>query len=126
MALATSHLMGFAATKHPELAKAFYRDTLGLRLIEDSAFAIIFDANGTMLRIQKVQELIPAKHTALGWRVDDIRSTIDELITGGVRFERYDHLAQDDRGIWRSPNGAEVAWFKDPDGNTLSLTQRPA
>jgi catechol 2,3-dioxygenase-like lactoylglutathione lyase family enzyme len=71
--------MGFAATKHPELAKAFYRDTLGLRLIEDSAFAIIFDANGTMLRIQKVQELIPAKHTALGWRVDDIRSTIDEL-----------------------------------------------
>lgn len=121
--LGTSQLVGFAATRHPELAKGFYRDVLGLELIEDGAFAIVFEANGTMLRIQKVQEHTPAKHTALGWRVDDIRSTIDQLTMKGVRFERYDPLPQDDRGIWRAPDGAEVAWFKDPDGNVLSLTQ---
>jgi catechol 2,3-dioxygenase-like lactoylglutathione lyase family enzyme len=123
--LGNSQLIGFAATRHSELATAFYRDVLGLRLIEDSPFAIVFDANGTMLRIQKVQEHVPAKHTTLGWRVDDIRSKIDELSRKGVRFERYDRLPQDERAIWRTPDGAEVAWFKDPDGNTLSLTQWP-
>jgi catechol 2,3-dioxygenase-like lactoylglutathione lyase family enzyme len=123
--LGTSELVGFAATTHPELAKAFYRDVLGLRLIEDGAFAIVFDANGTMLRIQKVEEHVPARHTALGWRVDDVRSKVDELVRKGVRFERYQPLPQDDRGIWRTPDGAEVAWFKDPDGNVLSLTQWP-
>ena len=104
---------------------AFYRDVLGLALIEDSAFAIVFDANGTMLRIQKVSEHAPAKHTALGWRVDDIRQKIDALSKKGIRFERYDRLPQDDRGIWRTPDGADIAWFRDPDGNTLSLTQWP-
>jgi catechol 2,3-dioxygenase-like lactoylglutathione lyase family enzyme len=123
--LGNSQLIGFAATKHSELTKGFYRDVLGLRLMEDSAFAIVFDANGTMLRIQKVQEHVPAKHTTLGWRVGDIRSKIDELSKKGVRFERYERLPQDERGIWCTPDGAEVAWFKDPDGNTLSLTQWP-
>jgi catechol 2,3-dioxygenase-like lactoylglutathione lyase family enzyme len=123
--LGTSQLIGFAATQRPELAKAFYRDVLGLRLLEDTPFAIVFDANGTMLRIQKMQEHVPAKHTTLGWNVGDIRTALDELSKKGVRFERYDRLPQDDRGIWRTPDGAEVAWFKDPDGNTLSLTQWP-
>jgi len=124
--LATAQLIGFAATTRPQLAKRFYGDTLGLRLIEESDFAIVFDANGTMLRIQKVGELVPAQHTSLGWRVVDIRSTVGELIKRGVRFERYQGLQQDDRGIWRTPSSAEVAWFKDPDGNTLSLTQWPS
>jgi catechol 2,3-dioxygenase-like lactoylglutathione lyase family enzyme len=121
--LAHSHLIAFAATAHPERARSFYGDTLGLRLIEDSPFAIVFDANGTMLRIQKVQEHLPLQHTVLGWRVSDIGSTIDELSRKGIRFERYDGLPQDDRGVWRTPDGTAVAWFKDPDGNTLSLTQ---
>jgi catechol 2,3-dioxygenase-like lactoylglutathione lyase family enzyme len=124
--LGNSRLIGFAATKRPELAKEFYRDVLGLRLTEDGPFALVFDANGTMLRIQKVQEHVPAKNTTLGWRVDDIRARIDELGSKGVQFERYERLPQDNRGIWRTPDGAEVAWFKDPDGNTLSLTQWPS
>jgi catechol 2,3-dioxygenase-like lactoylglutathione lyase family enzyme len=123
--LGSAQLIGFAATSEPTLATRFYSHTLGLRLIEEGPFAIVFDANGTMLRVQKVKEHIPVKHTVLGWRVENIRSEIDELSAKGVRFERYDNLGQDDRGIWCTPDGAEVAWFKDPDGNTLSLTQWP-
>ena len=124
--LASSDLIAFAATRDPARAKGFYRDTLGLKLVEESPFAVVFDANGTMLRIQTVGELIPAPYTALGWRVDDIRAAIDSLMAKGVRFERYDGFSQDERAIWCSPSGAEVAWFKDPDGNTLSLTQWPS
>jgi hypothetical protein len=99
---------------------------LELALIEESPFALVFDANGTMLRIQKVQEFTPAKHTTLGWNVKDIRSEIGELVSRGVRFERYERLLQDELGIWQSPSGALVAWFLDPDGNGLSLTEFPS
>jgi predicted enzyme related to lactoylglutathione lyase len=81
------------------------------------------DANGTLLRIQKVGSLNPPTFTTLGWQVTDIAVAIDELTPLGVAFERYPGMAQDERGIWHSPSGARVAWFKDPDGNTLSLTQ---
>ncbi len=76
-----------------------------------------------MLRIAKVEELAPARHTVLGWRVADIRAAAAALAARGVVFERYDGMAQDDLGVWNAPGGAKVAWFKDPDGNTLSLTQ---
>jgi catechol 2,3-dioxygenase-like lactoylglutathione lyase family enzyme len=124
--LSSAELVCFAATKNPEAAKNFYANVLELRLIEDSPFALVFDANGTMLRIQKVQEHTPAKHTTLGWHVEDIRVEMEELIRKGVRFERYERLPQDELGIWKSPSGALVAWFLDPDGNGLSLTQFPA
>jgi catechol 2,3-dioxygenase-like lactoylglutathione lyase family enzyme len=124
--LSSSELICFAATKNPEAAKSFYVNTLDLMLIEDSPFALVFDANGTTLRIQKVHEHTPAKHTALGWRVADIRSEMGQLIRKGVHFERYEGLHQDEFGIWKSPSGALVAWFLDPDGNGLSLTQYPA
>ena len=84
---------------------------------------MVFDANGTMLRVQKVQELLPARHAVLGWDVRDIRAEIEALTKKGVRFERFDGLPQDELGIWTSPAGGKIAWFKDPDGNTLSLTQ---
>ena len=119
-------LVCFAATKDAQAAKSFYSDLLVLRLVEDSPFALVFNANGTMLRIQKVQEHTPAKHTSLGWEVGDIRSEMTELIRKGIRFERYERLPQDDLGVWTSPSGALVAWFLDPDGNGLSLTQFPA
>jgi catechol 2,3-dioxygenase-like lactoylglutathione lyase family enzyme len=121
--LSDSRLICFAATRNSEAAKEFYRDTLGLRLTEDSPFALVFDVNGTMLRVQKFPEHAPPKTTVLGWHVQNIAATITELAERGVRFERYPTLSQDERGIWKSPSGAEVAWFKDPDGNTLSLTQ---
>lgn len=120
----TSHdLIAFVATVRPDDAKAFYGGVLGLRLVEDSPFALVFDAAGTMLRVQKVRELAPAPHTALGWRVADIRSEVEALAARGVTFERYPGLAQDGLGIWTSPAGGRIAWFRDPDGNVLSLTQ---
>ena len=118
-----SKLICFAATTKPAKAKAFYAGTLGLSLVEDGPFALVFDANGTMLRVQKVRGLPPAAFTMLGWEVADIRSEIKRLRKKGVRFERYDGLPQDELGIWTTPDGSKVAWFNDPDGNILSLTE---
>lgn len=120
-----AEIMCFAATKNPDAAKDFYERVLGLPLLEDSQFALVFNANGTLLRMQKVQEHTPAKHTTLGWKVRNIRECIDTLVRKGVRFERYERLSQDENGVWQSPSGALVAWFLDPDGNGLSLTQWP-
>src|SRR4029077_3477032 len=106
----------------PELAKTFYRDILGLRLVSDEEFALVFDAGGTMLRLAKEDELRPQSRTVVSWNVDDIEATIRTLVSRGVRFARYDQLEQDDLGIW-STGGGKIAWFKDPDGNVLSLTQ---
>ncbi|MBI3838630.1 MAG: VOC family protein [Planctomycetia bacterium] len=121
--LNASKLVCFAATANPTKALEFYRDTLGLPLVDHSPFAIVFDSNGTMLRVQKVQDLSPVNYTVLGWQVDDIRVTIEQLTARGVRFERYDGMAQNTQGIWTPPDGSRVAWFKDPDGNALSLTE---
>jgi len=119
----TSKLMCFVATRNAAAALTFYRDTLGLTLLEDGPFALAFDVGGTMLRVQKVGELVPAKHTVLGWEVTDIAAAARDLAERGVGFERYDGMGQDELGIWTSPSGARIAWFKDPDDNTLSLTQ---
>jgi len=121
--MATSKIICFVATRNAASARKFYELTLGLKIVSDDPFAMVFDANGTMLRVQKVQELNPAKHTIAGWEVDDIGARIRELTSKGVCFERYPGLPQDDLGAWTTPSGAKVAWFKDPDGNTLSLTQ---
>lgn len=119
--------IAFVSTADAERAKVFYRDVLGLRLVADEQFALIFDAAGTMLRISKVQGLTPQPFTVLGWRVVDIAATVRALGAREVTFERYAWLAggQDDLGIWRpnGPGGDQIAWFKDPDGNLLSLTQ---
>ena len=121
--LHTSKLVCFAATNNPAEAREFYANTLGLPLVEDGPFALVFNGNGTMLRVQKVRAHLPAQHTALGWSVDDIDATIRQLSAKGVRFERYDPLPQDALGIWTTPDGSRVAWFKDVDGNILSLTE---
>jgi catechol 2,3-dioxygenase-like lactoylglutathione lyase family enzyme len=118
-----SKIICFVATQQPAKAREFYEKRLGLKFVSDDPFAIVLDAGGTMLRVQKVQELTPAKHTTLGWEVADIAARIRELTEKGIRFERFPGMPQDELGAWRSPAGAKVAWFKDPDGNTLSLTQ---
>ena len=118
-----SKIVAFVATKDADGAKSFYETALGLKLISEDSFALVFDANGTMLRVQKVQELNPAPYTALGWEVADISTEVEELVKRGVVFNRYEWLPQDDRCVWTAPGGAMVAWFSDPDGNTLSLTQ---
>ena len=120
--LSSASLVGFVATANADASKQFYESVLGLALIEDTPFALVFNSNGTTLRIQKVQHLSRAPYTALGWAVHDIRSVVRALAAKGVVFQRYDGLGQDALGIWQSPGGALVAWFRDPDGNTLSLT----
>jgi predicted enzyme related to lactoylglutathione lyase len=121
--LAHCNIIAFIATTQPEQAKMFYSEVLGLRLMEDAPFALVFDANGTMLRIQKVQTLTPARHTALGWHVVDVHKAVEALLKRGITFDRYPGLPQDEQGIWTTPDGNKIAWFTDPDGNTLSLTE---
>jgi catechol 2,3-dioxygenase-like lactoylglutathione lyase family enzyme len=115
--------MAFVATRDAARARTFYRDTLGLRFVSEDGFAVVFDAQGIVLRVSIVPDLTPAKHTVLGWEVPDIAAEVGLLEKAGVRFEPYGLPGQDERGIWTSPSGAKVAWFKDPDGNILSLTQ---
>jgi len=116
--------MCFVATADPARARAFYCDVLGLTLTSDEDYALVYDLAGTMLRIQKVQALTPLPYTALGWHVADITRAVAELSARGVTFERWAFLEQDAAGIWTVPGaGAKVAWFKDPDGNLLSLTE---
>jgi catechol 2,3-dioxygenase-like lactoylglutathione lyase family enzyme len=121
--LDSQKLMAFVATRDPARAKEFYGGTLGLRFVSDDGFALVFDANGTTVRVATVRELNPAPYTVLGWQVDDIESAVKELTAAGVVFERYGIFPQDEFGIWVAPGGVRVAWFKDPDGNTLSLSQ---
>ncbi len=118
-----SDVIAFLATTDAERAKSFYRDLLGLQLKADEAFALVFDANGTMIRVSKVRELLRAPYTVLGWRVSDIESTVKGLTQRGIVFEKFPGFQQDPLGIWAAPGGDKVAWFKDPDGNMLSITQ---
>jgi len=121
--LRTAKLTAFVATTHPERAKQFYSRTLGLRLVSDDQFALVFDCAGIQLRIQKVDTFQPHAFTALGWQVPGIRRSVAALAKKGVAFERYGFLEQDELGVWQAPSWAKVAWFKDPDGNLLSLTE---
>jgi catechol 2,3-dioxygenase-like lactoylglutathione lyase family enzyme len=120
------NIIGFVSIVDVFRARDFYRDILGLRLVkEEPPFALVFDANGIMLRLGMAKELPPAHGTVLGWKVPEIAATVKNLVQAGVRFERYGGMNQDDLGIWISPTGAKVAWFKDPDGNTLSISEHP-
>lgn len=115
----------FTATTRPEVARQFYTEVMGFALTDDSPFSLEFDAMGTMLRVQKVQELHPHPFTAIGWKVEDIAAERDRLAQRGASFERFEFMDQDERDIWTTPDGAKVCWFKDSDGNVLSLTQWP-
>jgi predicted enzyme related to lactoylglutathione lyase len=121
--LANETLKSFVPTVKPGEAKIFYQDVLGLKLQSEDNYALEFDSNGALLRVITVPELTPHTFTALGWNVRDIAATIYALNSKGVFCEKYDFTQQDDLGIWISPSGAKVAWFKDPDGNVLSLTE---
>ena len=121
-----NELKAFIPTVRPDKAKFFYRDVLGLKLISEDKFALEFDANGTRLRVNSVREFNPYPFTVLGWDVGNIVSTIKSLNKKKIFFEKYDFLEQDELGIWTAPGGTKVAWFKDPDGNILSLSEYPS
>ncbi len=124
--LGNYNIIGFVTIVDVERAKSFYRDTLGLRLVsEEPPFALVFDANGIMLRLGMSKELPPSKGTVLGWQVPEIVPVVKALRAAGGQFEHYAFLKQDDSEIWTSPSGSRVAWFKDPDGNTLSVSAHP-
>jgi catechol 2,3-dioxygenase-like lactoylglutathione lyase family enzyme len=113
----------FLATANAKKSRSFYEGVLGLTFVADEPPALVFQIGDSMLRIQKVERVHAAPYTALGWAVSNIRQTVQRLRTAGVVFERYDGMNHDKDAIWHAPSGAFVAWFKDPDGHTLSLTQ---
>jgi len=123
--LISQRIVAFVPTTDAARARSFYVDVLGLLVISEDPFALVLDANGTMLRVTSVQDFKPQQFTILGWDVANIDDSVSQLNQRGVRFESYGMDGQDERGIWKSPSGAQVAWFKDPDGNVLSLTQFP-
>jgi catechol 2,3-dioxygenase-like lactoylglutathione lyase family enzyme len=120
--LGSIDIVAFVPTKDTENARAFYEGVLGLRFIKDDGFAMVMDANGIIVRVAKAQ-FTPAPFTILGWQVADIEKMVAGLLAKGVRFERFGFFEQDELGIWTAPAGDKVAWFKDPDGNILSVSQ---
>ncbi len=123
MTFADFEVTAFSATAQPDRARLFYVETLGLELQDESPFAMTFQAGRTTLRVQKVSPFTPLPFTTLGWRAPDIAAAARHLEERGVRLERFEGMEQDSVGVWQSPSGAKVGWFKDPDGNLLSLTQ---
>jgi|SRR5580698_287565 catechol 2,3-dioxygenase-like lactoylglutathione lyase family enzyme len=121
--LGSEKIMSFVGVSDADKARVFYRDTLGLSLISEDGFALAFDVGGIMLRVTPVHEVRPQPHTVLGWQVKDATATARALAKAGVQLERYPHVQQDEDGVWTAPGGAKIAWFKDPDGNVLSIAQ---
>ncbi len=124
--LGSSALVTMIPTTDPARARAFFEGVLGLGCVAEDRFAVVLNANGAVLRITDVgsaSSFVPQPFTIAGWLVTDIERDVRDLQARGVRFERFEGMPQDELGIWRSPAGARVAWFKDPDGNVLSVTQ---
>jgi catechol 2,3-dioxygenase-like lactoylglutathione lyase family enzyme len=125
MTLEAAQLVAFAGATDLDRAREFYAGVLGLPLVSQDGFACVFDAGGTHLRITKVAEVARIPYTVLGWGVPDIESAIQELSARGVEFQRYEGMTQDVLGVWSAPSGTRVAWFRDPDGNTLAIHEAP-
>jgi catechol 2,3-dioxygenase-like lactoylglutathione lyase family enzyme len=124
--LGSADVIAFVPTRDPAAARAFYEKTLGLEFVSEDPFAVVFNAHGVTLRIANVSTVRgfkPAAYTILGWHVPSAEKAVRGLTKKGVKFERFPGMPQDQLGIWNSPSGARVAWFKDPDGNVLSVTE---
>ena len=121
--LASSKMIGFVPTQDSAKARSFYEEKLGFQFISDDMFALVMRAGETMIRIAKVKDFTPPPFTVLGWQVSNIEEMVAWLQKRGVAFEKYPWVTDKELGIWRAPGGDKVAWFKDPDGNVLSLSQ---
>jgi catechol 2,3-dioxygenase-like lactoylglutathione lyase family enzyme len=123
--ISEGEVMGFIPTVDAARARSFYEGVLGLRFVSDDSFALVVQSQGTFIRIAKLEEFTPAPYTILGWRVKDIEKEVQALTARGVTFKRYPPMVQSDLGVWSAPGGSKIAWFLDPDGNALSLSQHP-
>ena len=123
--VANSKIVAFAPAREAERAKHFYSEVLGLRLVSEDQWALQYDANGVTLRLQLANRFMPQPFTVLGWNVEDVSATMAELKGRGVVFERFGFVQQDANGVWTTPDGSKVAWFKDSEGNLLSVTELP-
>jgi hypothetical protein len=121
--LASSKIIGFVPTKDSAKARGFYEGILQFQFISDDMFALVMKAGETMLRIGKVQDFTPAPYTVLGWEVSNIEDVVKWLQKRGVALEKFPFVQDKELGIWTTPNGDKVAWFRDPDGNVLSVSQ---
>lgn len=121
--LAGNKMVGFVPTKDSKRAREFYEGKLGFEFVSDDPFALVVKAGDTRIRIAKAKDFTPAAYTVLGWEVPDIEAVVRWLNDRGVVFEKYPFVQDQELGIWTAPNGNKVAWFKDPDGNVLSLGQ---
>jgi catechol 2,3-dioxygenase-like lactoylglutathione lyase family enzyme len=122
--LQKNDIVAFIPTNDAKKAKAFYQDVLGLKFVSDDGFALVFEANGTMVRIARAGKFTPQQFTILGWRVKKIEAVVKKMSAKGVEFVTFPGMGQETSGVWNAPDGAaKVAWFKDPDGNTLSVSE---
>ncbi len=121
--LASMNMIGFLLTKDYEKARAFYEGNLGFEFMSLDQFALVMQAGKSMIRIVKVPTFTPLQSTVLGWQVGDIEVMVDWLTNRGVAFEKYPFVQDKERGIWSAPGGSKIAWFKDPDGNVLSVSE---
>jgi len=121
--LGKTDIIAMIPTTDTAKARAFYEGLLGLTFLKEDGFALVLKANDIMIRVVKLDKFTPVQYTTLGWNVKDIEKVVASLEQQGVHFERFGFFKQDDLGIWTAPNGDKVAWFKDPDGNTLSVSE---
>ena len=121
--LASGKIVGFLLTKDYDMAKAFFEGALGFQFVSVDQYAMVMNAGGTMIRIAKVPDFTPARSTVLGWEVQNIEAIVTWLKNRGVTFEKYPFVQDRELGIWTTPTGDKVAWFKDPDGNVLSVSE---
>ena len=121
--LGSTDIVAFVPIKDADKARAFYEGVLGLRFVKDDGFALVLEANGIMVRAAKMKDFTPAQFTVLGWQVSKIEDVVRTLAKRGVKCEIFGFFKQDELGIWTAPTGDKVAWFKDPDGNILSVSE---
>jgi len=115
-------LIAFIPVRDVAASTSYYADVLGLAVTDQNPYAVVLDAGGTMLRLTKVDNFSPQPFTIAGWQVADMAAAVTALHGRGIDFQRFDGMDQDESGVWTAPGGDRVAWFKDPDGNTLSIT----
>lgn len=123
--LGKQNLVAFVPVRNADTARAFYRDKLGLRLLIEDNFALVFLLANARLRATIIPDFQPQKFTVLGWDVPNAADFARQLTAAGIPLVRVPGLQQDELGVWSAPGGAKVAWFRDPDGNMLSISQHP-